>query len=382
MTDEEPKTYRCRAGTETQRCSFRGTREELRDHADEMGHPRCVVPKGKDDDGEPRRCATTLAWHEQQSCDDCIRRVRDDLDAVAASYAHLERIILQAARRGTSWDALTFAADGSLAGLKPFRETVLPEVEIERQTLAGETITHPGYTERRRVKRPGDVTVPPTGREHFDDHWPTDPLSVLAFLEHNERDWRHEFGHGPAVDIATVGGCLAYLRDWHAHAARLHPGFDDYAADVRQLRVRLERVVGMADDPLSAPAKCFDCSGQLVRTYVQPADTDVVPEHDCSVCDRRHAGRHGNEGEGLTDDWTCRSCGRVYDQASYFLALRASRDECQGWVPVKVAAAVLRVPESTLFRWVARGEVETMRENGRTFVEWSEVSVLREERAS
>lgn len=295
---DEPKTFRCRAGTDMARCSFHGTRDELRDHADEMGHPRCVI------------CADALAWHETQTCDRDVQRVRDDLNGVARAYAHLERVIHETAYRTgrlPGGNALVYAADGSTQGGGP-------------------------------------------------DDWLTDPTPVLAVLEANERDWRHEFSHGPAVNIATVAGCLTYLRDHHWLAARTHPGFDDYATEIRELRSKLEHVAGLADDPVRAPAQCFDCSGQLVRTY--------------------------EEHQGLTDDWTCRSCKRVYDQASYFLALRASRDECQGWVPVKIAAAVLRVPESTLFRWASRGEVETQREDGKTFVEWSEVSMLREERAS
>ena len=318
---DEPRTSRCRAGTETHRCSFTGTRDELVDHADEMGHPRCVV------------CAGTLSWHEQQTCSRCVARVRDDLDAVAVAYAHLERVIWQTAYRTgrlPGGDALVYVTDGSTQRPMHGYETAEPQ----RHPLA-------------RV----DELPPPKIR----DEWPSDPLSVLAMLEANERDWRHEFGHGPAVDLATVGGCLRYLRDWHLLAARTHPGFDDYATELRDMRSRLEHVVGLADDPVRAPAQCFDCTGQLVRTY-----TD----------------------RGLADDWTCRGCGRVYDQPSYFLALRAMPSDCQGWVPVKIAAAALRVPESTLFRWAARGEVETVRENGRTCVEWSEVSAKRERRAS
>lgn len=378
MSDDEPKTYRCRAGTEGQRCSFHGTRDELADHADEMGHPRCIVPKGRDDNGERRVCSVALAWHEIQCCDRCVIKVRDDLDAVAAAFAHLERVISQGAYRGVVWDALTLAADGSLASpQRPDQYTrpidLAPTVHVEHVEIVGDAVTHLAFIEER---------LPSDGREHVVDHWPADPMSVLAVLEHNERDWRHEFGHGPAVDMATMAGCLGYLRKWHPLAARTHPGFDDYAETIRDLRSKLEHVVGFADDPVRAPAQCFDCRGQLVRSFAPPTATTEIPEHDCALCGTRHAGRHGGNSEGLTDDWTCRGCGRVYDQASYFLALRAAKDSCQGWVPIRLAATVLRIPSSTLFRWASRGEVETVRENGRTFVEWSEVSVLREERAS
>lgn len=337
MPDTPAPSFRCRAGEP--RCDYRGTVDELAAHADEAGHRRCIV------------CSVALADVERQTCTRCVSTVRDDLAALVHASAHLGRALQQAAYRSIAWNVLALAADGSLESPQTPNQYTEPRqiaatVHVEHAEIPGKHLTHLAYVEER---------IPSNGREHVRDHWASDPLSVLAFLEKAEREWRLEFGHGPATGIATVRNCLDYLREHHTLAARTHPGFDDYATDVRELRSVVEHAVGFADVPVKAPASCFDCGGALVRLY-----TD----------------------RGLTDDWTCRLCRGVYDQASYFLALRARRDECEGWVPVRVAASVLRIPTSTLFRWAADGQVAVRVEAGRSLVEWSEVSRLREARAS
>lgn len=305
MPDTPAPSFRCRAGEP--RCDYRGTVDELATHADEAGHRRCIV------------CTVALADVERQTCGRCTSNVRDDLTGIVAAMTVLERIIGEAAYHGIAWQALTLVSDGSVEGGGP--------------------------------------------DDHIRFH---DPAPTIAILEQHDRDWREEFGH-PRPPYHPLGhpdretprrlldNVVAYLRTWHLLAARTHPGFDDYAAAVRELRSTLEHAAGLADVPVKAPASCFDCGGALVRLY-----TD----------------------RGLTDDWTCRLCRGVYDQASYFLALRARRDECEGWVPVRVAASVLRIPTSTLFRWAADGQVAVRVEGGRSLVEWSEVSRLREARAS
>jgi hypothetical protein len=303
---DEPKTYRCRSATDSgERCSYRGTRDELRAHTADVGHDPCWS------------CKQGLAGHEQQTCGRCADRVRDDLTAVAGAYALLELRIAEGAYSGGWLTALAMVSDGSVAGLKPWREFVGGDpVEVQHPQVG----RHAAYLERR---------TPPDGREHFEDHWPSDPLSVLAFLEANERDWRRRFGHGPADDVATVPACLQYLRTWHATAARQHPYFEDYAGEVWQLRTRLEHVVALATDPLVAPIPCA-CGGRLERHFAPQG--------------------------GLADDWTCRSCRASYDESAYLLRLRVLT-EVPGWVSVDAAARATDRPVQSVWAWVRAGDV-------------------------
>jgi hypothetical protein len=292
MSNPGAATWRCRASTDTgERCDFRGTHDDLREHAAEAGHPRCVV------------CTDALAGHERQTCERCADRVRDDLTAVETAWANLERSIGEAAYRGIAWTQLAMVNDGSTSG-------------------GGE-----------------------------DDHprW-HDPLPPAAVLDNLERDWREEFGHSRLQTwrnaghpdrqaAAVVRDAIAYLRTWHTLAARTHPGFDDYAGELRVLRAQLEHAVGLADDPVVAPIWCScadsgETSGRLVRWYAPPADAHP----------------------GLADEWTCCSCGESMDEAAYLLRLRVLT-EIPGWVSIEAAARTVDRPQPTVWAWVQAGRV-------------------------
>lgn len=134
------------------------------------------------------------------------------------------------------------------------------------------------------------------------DALPSDPRSVAHELGRWEDDWRRR-RREPAADgpplVATAADYLQVRLTW---AATRHPGFAEFAADVTVLRRRLERATGLDDRPERAGVPCFDCRGDLERPY----------------------GHNGRE-----DDWTCRRCRRVYDQAAYLLAVRAQLEEVE-----------------------------------------------------
>lgn len=301
MTDDEQETYRCRAGVDGYRCDFRGTRPELRAHADEVGHPRCIVG------------AEVLHQFERQTCDQCAQRVRNDLDAIVADCVDLARRVREGAYSGGWLGALSMLADGSVDGLRPW--------------------------------------VDPAGaehREHFEDHWRGDPPSVLAVLESNERDWRREFGHGPADDLATVKRCAAYLRAWLPIAAHTHPAFDEFAGELGTLRVLVENVAALALHPKASPIRC-ECGGQL---------------------EQRFAERTGHQLGGLSDNRTCRACGHVYKPAEFMFRYRLLT-EMPGWVSVARAAEATERSEDTIWAWVRALDVPSAchRLSRRTVVE-------------
>lgn len=346
------------------RCDYRA--EDLREHAQEAKHWLCIV------------CYRSLRLDETQTCQHCVTRCRGFLAGIGDDYAMLPDVAEHAGYRSLpipGGDAMVMAADGNLDG---------------------------HYTA-------------------CDDPKFHDPNSVLAVLELNERDWRLEFGHGPAENIATVSGCLAYLEQWMWLAARTHPGFDDFYREMRTLRTTLAWRTTTIDAPEGLPASCFDCGGDLIRTFndpVKPAEAraanvrrvlDVARRPSIeqqqaeltygidpaaltpirATVDALYAAgeaKTGTADEGLSDTAVCRDCGGEYDTESYGLALRQRVAEMKGWVSVKLAAETSRRPEPTVWRWLRDGVVNSrcVLATKRIEVEWESVkshdTLMRERR--
>jgi hypothetical protein len=208
---------------------------------------------------------------------------------------------------------------------------------------------------------------------------------VLPALASWEDFWRVDFGDpvGPPATLAgTVGYLMGNLDSGHRAAAR-HHAFDEFAFDVRRLRAMVRHAASLADEPVEAPAECFDCGQPLLRTYAQAA----VPADKRSNRARRAAGavltvtrrqraaersyglhrlspwplgvaraqakaaRAGSAGEGLVDTWTCSWCRRVYTQTEYFVGLRVATSS---WVSVPLAAKATRLSVRTVRAWATR----------------------------
>lgn len=124
---------------------------------------------------------------------------------------------------------------------------------------------------------------------------PSDPPAVAAELGGWEDDWRST-RREPAADCeATVAGAAAYLSDRAGWSASHHDAFDEFVTDLRRITARLRDATAMSDRPqLGVP--CFDCGADLRRAY----------------------------GE---DDYRCPRCRRTYDEASYWLAVRANLEQ-------------------------------------------------------
>lgn len=263
------------------RCDFRA--DDLTEHAFDTGHRLCIVCQRQ-----------SLTVHEPQTCPACVGAVRVDLADLVEAYTLLE-------------------PDG----------------------LIGLTLRGDGTMQRHahRYELDGGIR----------DEWSSDPLPVIAALASWEDFWRADYGD-PTAGEATLTGVVGYLTgnlDTGHRAAQTHPAFDEFAANVRQLRSAVRFAAGLSDVPVEAEAECFDCGGQLLRTFRPP----VAPVQ------RR---RKGLPAEGLTDEWTCGWCREVYDQARYFLALRARASQ---WVSVPLAAETSRRSIWTLRSWISRLQV-------------------------
>lgn len=257
------------------RCEYRA--DDLADHARETGHWLCIVCRRR-----------SLTEHERQTCALCLGRVRADLADIATGYALLEPRNLT---------ALTLLGDGTM------------QRHAHRYELD----------------------------EGVRDEWDSDPLPVIPTLASWEDFLREHYRDPKGPPNPTLTDVVGYLTrnlDTGHKAAQTFPAFDELAAGIRQLRSTVTHAAGLADDPVAAPASCFDCGGRLLRTY---GDT------------------------GLTDDWTCEGCRGVYDQASYFLALRAHHAEAKPeWRPPTVAAWLVDRPFRTLQTWMRLGVVASV----------------------
>jgi hypothetical protein len=146
------------------------------------------------------------------------------------------------------------------------------------------------------------------------DSRPDDAPSVVAVLASWEDAWRHERGLPGAPYRATVSNAAEWLTTNLGWAASRFPAFDEFAEDVRSLRFRILRALGLSDDPVRMNADCFECGASLVRDYFLPRPCNHGPDRHSSYCDQG----------GLRDWCRCVKCGRTYTPAQYHLALRAA----------------------------------------------------------
>lgn len=200
----------------------------------------------------------------------------------------------------------------------------------------------------------------------------SDPPSVafeLGWWALGWQDRRQDLPEGQA-ELLMAGSPTRIVRkaarylEVHARwAARKHPGFPEFHADLSRLHHRLERVTAHDVPVERANANCFDCHGPLVRGSMHVKVTDD------------HTGRSW-EGPVPTDDVNCRDCGQSYDPARYRLALRlAWRSQEDGWVVLTTAARLSGRSVETVETWGKRAQVSTAcrRADRRKLVLWTDL---------
>lgn len=296
------------------RCNFRA--DDLEEHARESGHWLCAV------------CGRqSLTLFEAQTCAQCIGRVRADLADVVTAAAGIDP---------SGVHSLTLLGDGTMQRHQHAYEQIPPS----RHPLARD-----------------DENAPPPIR----DEWQADPLPVLPALASWEDMLRQEYGDETGAVPATLTETVDYLSrnlDAGRDFAQTFHAFDEMAAEIRRHRSSMQHAAGLADVPLRAGTGCLDCQGDLIRVYRDPAppaehrqlqqdlrsylarvDRDLwAARRGCRtvaplVAERQAAERllreprRGQEREGLTEEWECRDCQRIYTQAEYYLAVRAELED-------------------------------------------------------
>lgn len=125
------------------------------------------------------------------------------------------------------------------------------------------------------------------------------PLWILAAWETIWRDERHSTSDlKPSITRASD-----YLNEHLTWAARHHDGFPEFSDELSRCRSWLEAVLHEGSRDEIADAPCFDCRGDLARTYTKT---------------------------GRTDNYECRRCRRIYTPAEYWIAARAKMEEQAG----------------------------------------------------
>jgi hypothetical protein len=314
-------------------------REQRAMHADRAGHPLCIV------------CSRSLRREELRTCERCLSRTREHLAGIALMYDELPSHLRVVS--GSAWGATRGGSDG-----RP-----LPGGDV--LALLG-----PGHEGRRE-----DGTTSKTG----------DPVSVAFELSWWHEEWQDAREERAAVARAhgvraVVRQAVGYLERHSRWAAQHHPGFAQYAQDLRRLHARLERATGRAGRREVAEAECFDCGGDLVRQLKNgtrcghvhppfPPEAIVPLGIRFTIEERRrlhawHLDRweatHGRcEQGGFEDRWTCAWCGALYDWTRYLQALRAhlAAHPAQGWSLPEHVGVTLGVNPKTVRTWAKRGLV-------------------------
>lgn len=168
--------------------------------------------------------------------------------------------------------------------------------------------------------------------EDPDDAW--SPFQILVFWS---EQWRRE--HGAEYDsrptIASEASFIRYSLDW---AWQNEQGWDDFAADVRRARVKLEDILHAGNRVELSRIVCPDCDSKPRLIVLR-----------------------GSEDDGSDDQWKCHVCRRRLDpegaRRAHAKMLRS--EGAERWVHQADAIATLKTQgrsERTVRSWLADGE--------------------------
>lgn len=180
--------------------------------------------------------------------------------------------------------------------------------------------------------------------EDDEEHEP--PLQTLLFWS---EAWRaehgYELGRRPTIrsEVNFIRGVLDWAWDNEVH-------FDDFAADVRKVRSRLENLLrqGIRSER-GAPCLYDQCRGvRLVRKLEPKRDED-------------------GEKVWVLGDWHCPRCHRSWTEERYAAMVTAANEAAKVedidgrlWVAVDYAVRKVGVKAATLRSWMHRREVEVL----------------------
>lgn len=176
----------------------------------------------------------------------------------------------------------------------------------------------------------------------------TDPRPVYTVLVEWVGWWRAQ-RHQTTQLEHTVPHLIDYLTDYLHEMAR-DDQFPTMSRDLASMLRQVEDALHDGERPETSRVPCWECGTRLVKVYTAR----------------------------LADDhWLCPHCGERYDKGRYD---RAKHDHLASigaarFVSISDATAAIGRPERTVRTWVARQQVESMRDakTGRLLVWWPDV---------
>lgn len=170
-----------------------------------------------------------------------------------------------------------------------------------------------------------------------EDEDPDEAWSPFQILEFWSEQWRREHGaeYGTRPTITSEANFIRWALDW---AWDNEPAWDDFAADVRRARVRLEDILHAGNRVELSRIVCPDCDSKP-RLIVLRGVAD----------------------DGSDDRWKCQACRARFDtddvRRAHAKMLRS--EGAERWVHQVDAIATLKTQgrsERTVRSWLADGE--------------------------
>jgi hypothetical protein len=191
--------------------------------------------------------------------------------------------------------------------------------------------------------------------EDPDDLWP--PLQLLLFWS---EQWRVELAAESDLrpTIVSEAGWLRGMLGW----AWEQTGWEDFASDVRRVRVKLEALIG-AGRANRRGVRCLSCETPLERRSHDRDEPTHCAGHD-GVCTWPHRYCPHDRG-GLADEWQCPGCWRRFTDEDYRRAVAHTHLAWADWLPLQDCAERTGVRAGTISVWAHRGKVAKRREDGR-----------------
>lgn len=181
------------------------------------------------------------------------------------------------------------------------------------------------------------------GRAYAEESMPGEVEPPLSFLAGWSDIVRSERGQEPSTKRAAIAREVHYLRsalDWmlalDGEGAPWWMPVESFAQDLAIVRRTLERVIGNGPQ-VDRGATCIRCEA---GTRLERQWSNVRGEHAYEA-----------------DIWECRQCGATMKWAEYLQAAKAEYLAKAKWLSGPDAAAMYRIAEGTIRRWVHEDKV-------------------------
>lgn len=315
---------------------------------------------------------------DDQVCAACIGEVRNDLRDIVNLTA---RLLPEAVHRGVNSEAASLAGptQDTSETIEAYRWREMSAMWGRIPELDGDD-QHPGWVlgswevvVRDHLSQPSEARITiPSARDYLDGHLTRLAHDPAWCFEELARDVRRCRGHLEDVLHDSRKGqqgapcpmCGRAKLEW----ITANPQREPCACGPRPTLKHAEH--GPCSCPFTARLVRTERNGKVEETLVRVYDFDgeepsvghAHPREDlaCVACrreaewDQRHAA-HGDDPDA--DRWCCPRCAVAYTEHDYRAKVEAVYVQTSDRLTASQIAATYRVPEGTLRRWAAQGDV-------------------------